>query len=131
MTGLETSELLSEMGNKVSVIEMADEIALGAWFQHLDDVLPKLKKYGTDFFVSSKLIEIKKNGIVIENTKSHQTQEILCDLVVLSIGVKSDNALYEEIKNSFDTVYNIGDSSKIGRIHDATESAYQLVKSIK
>ena len=131
MTGLETSELLSEMGNKVSVVEMADEIAPGAWFQHLDDVLPKLKKYGTDFFVSSKLTEIKKNGIVIENAKSHQTQEILCDLVVLSIGVKSDNALYEEIKNSFDTVYNIGDSSKIGRIHDATESAYQLVKSIK
>ena len=131
MTGLETSELLSEMGNKVSIIEMADEIAPGAWFQHIDDVLPKLKKHGTGFFVSSKLTEIKKNGIVIENTKTHQTQEILCDLVVLSIGVKSDNALYEEIKNSFDMVYNIGDSSKIGRIHDATESAYQLVKSIK
>ena len=44
MTGLETSELLCEAGNQVSIVEMADEIAPGAWFQHLDDALPKLKR---------------------------------------------------------------------------------------
>lgn len=130
MTGLETSELLCEMGNKVSVVEMADSIAPGAWFQHTDDALPKLKKFGTRFFTSSKLVEIKKDRIVIENTKTNKKSEIPCDLVVLSLGVKSDNSLYNDIKNSFKNVYNIGDSEKIGRIHSATESAYQVVKSI-
>ena len=131
MTGLETAEMLCEMGNKVSIIEMADEIAPGAWFQQLDDILPKLEKHNAEFLVSSKLTEIQTDCIVIENTKTKKQDKINYDLVVLSLGVKSDHALYDEIKNSFDNVYNIGDSAKVGRIHNATESAYQLVKSIK
>ncbi|MCI9111818.1 MAG: FAD-dependent oxidoreductase [Eubacterium sp.] len=131
MTGLETSELLCEAGNQVSIVEMADEIAPGAWFQHLDDALPKLKRYNTRFYTSSKLTEIKSDGIIIENTKTKKAEHLSCDLVVLSLGVRPDNALYEEIKNLFKHVYNIGDSSKVGRIYNATESAYQVVKSIK
>ncbi len=128
MTGLETSELLCEAGNQVSIVEMADEIAPGAWFQHLDDALPKLKRYNTRFYTSSKLTEIKSDGIIIKTKKA---EHLSCDLVVLSLGVRPDNALYEEIKNLFKHVYNIGDSSKVGRIYNATESAYQVVKSIK
>lgn len=131
MTGLETAEMLCESGNQVSVIEMADTVAPGVWFQHIDDILPKLKGYSTEFYTSSKLIEIRKNCIVIENTKSHKTLEIPCDLVVLSLGVKPDNALYNELKTEFKNVYNIGDSLKSGRVHNATESAYQIVKSIQ
>lgn len=131
MTGLETSELLCEAGNQVSIVEMADEIAPGAWFQHLDDALPKLKRYNTRFYTSSKLTEIKSDGIIIENTKTKKAEHLSCDLVVLSLGVRPDNVLYKEIKNLFKHVYNIGDSSKVGRIYNATESAYQVVKSIK
>lgn len=53
-----------------------------------------------------------------------------CDLVVLSLGVRPENGLYESIKSSFSRVYNIGDSNKIGRIHNATEAAYQLAMSL-
>ena len=120
MTGLETSELLCEAGNQVSIVEMADEIAPGAWFQHLDDALPKLKRYNTRFYTSSKLTEIKSDGIIIENIKTKKAEHLSCDLVVLSLGVRPDNALYEEIKNLFKHVYNIGDSSKVGRIYNAT-----------
>ena len=35
-----------------------------------------------------------------------------CDLVVLSLGVRPENGLYESIKSSFSRVYNIGDSNK-------------------
>lgn len=130
MTGLETSELLCEQGNKVSIIEMADEIAPGAWFQHLDDALPKLEKANTKFYTSTKLSEITENGVSVVDLKSNKSFDIKCDLVVLSMGVKSDNSLYEEIKNSFNNVYNIGDSAKIGRIYNATESAFNVVMKI-
>lgn len=131
MTGLETSELLCEQGNEVSIVEMADKIAPGAWFQHLDDALPKLKNAGTEFYTSTKLSEITDNGISVVDLKTNNSFNINCDLVVLSMGVRSDNALYEEIKNSFNNVYNIGDSAKIGRIYNATESAFEVVMSIK
>lgn len=132
MTGLETSELLVSKGNKVTVIEMADKIAPGAWFQQLDDALPVLKKAGTEFLTSHKLLSVSSSGIELENLKENKAVAIKVDLVVLSLGVRSDNSLYNDIKNSDSyKVYNIGDSNKIGRIANATESAYQLVMNIE
>ena len=132
MTGLETSELLVSKGNKVTVVEMADKIAPGAWFQQLDDALPVLEKAGTDFLTSHKLLSVSSSGIELENLKDKKAVAIKVDLVVLSLGVRSDNSLYNDIKNSDSyKVYNIGDSNKIGRIANATESAYQLVMNIE
>lgn len=132
MTGLETSELLVSKGNKVTVVEMADKIAPGAWFQQLDDALPVLKKAGTEFLTSHKLLSVSSSGIELENLKEKKAVAIKVDLVVLSLGVRSDNSLYNDIKNSDSyKVYNIGDSNKIGRIANATESAYQLVMNIE
>lgn len=132
MTGLETSELLISKGNKVTVVEMADKIAPGAWFQQLDDALPVLEKAGTEFLTSHKLLSVSSSGIELENLKERKAVAIKVDLVVLSLGVRSDNSLYNDIKNSDSyKVYNIGDSNKIGRIANATESAYQLVMNIE
>ena len=132
MTGLETSELLVSKGNKVTVVEMADKIAPGAWFQQLDDTLPVLEKAGTEFLTSHKLLSVSSSGIELENLKENKAVAIKVDLVVLSLGVRSDNSLYNDIKNSDSyKVYNIGDSKKIGRIANATESAYQLVMNIE
>lgn len=132
MTGLETSELLVSKGNKVTVVEMADKIAPGAWFQQLDDALPVLEKAGTEFLTSHKLLSVSSSGIELENLKENKAVAIKVDLVVLSLGVRSDNSLYNDIKNSNSyKVYNIGDSNKIGRIANATESAYQLVMNIE
>ena len=132
MTGLETSELLVSKGNKVTVVEMADKITPGAWFQQLDDALPVLEKAGTEFLTSHKLLSVSSSGIELENLKENKAVAIKVDLVVLSLGVRSDNSLYNDIKNSDSyKVYNIGDSKKIGRIANATESAYQLVMNIE
>lgn len=132
MTGLETSELLVSKGNKVTVVEMADKIAPGAWFQQLDDALPVLEKAGTEFLTSHKLLSVSSSGIELENLNENKAVAIKVDLVVLSLGVRSDNSLYNDIKNSDSyKVYNIGDSNKIGRIANATESAYQLVMNIE
>lgn len=132
MTGLETSKLLVSKGNKVTVVEMADKIAPGAWFQQLDDALPVLEKAGTEFLTSHKLLSVSSSGIELENLKEKKAVAIKVDLVVLSLGVRSDNSLYNDIKNSDSyKVYNIGDSNKIGRIANATESAYQLVMNIE
>lgn len=132
MTGLETSELLVSKGNKVTVVEMADKIAPGAWFQQLDDALPVLEKAGTEFLTSHKLLSVSSSGIELEDLKEKKAVAINVDFVVLSLGVRSDNSLYNDIKNSDSyKVYNIGDSNKIGRIANATESAYQLVMNIE
>lgn len=131
MTGLETAELLCTQGNKVSVIEMANEVAQGTWFQHTDDILPKLNKFGVEFFTSTKLSKVNGSSITVTDINDNKDFEIPCDLVVLSLGVKPNNSLYDELKGLYKNLYVVGDASKIGRIFNATESAFQTVISIE
>ena len=130
MTGLETSELLVSQGNHVTIVEMAPRIAPGAYFQHVDDALPKLQAAHTVFMVGQKLLAVHPDNIELEKVDTGSKTMVPCDLVVLSLGVRPENGLYESIKSSFSRVYNIGDSNKIGRIHNATEAAYQLAMSL-
>ena len=47
------------------------------------------------------------------------------------MGVKSNSSLFNEIRGVIPNCYNVGDSLKVGRIADATESAYQTAIKIK
>ena len=129
MTGLETAELLTEQGNSVCIVEMADTLSPGGWMQHLDDIKPRLDKKGTEYYTSHKLLEIKDCYIVTEDSKGNR-KEIPADSVVLSLGAKSDCSLYEELKKEGFNAYNIGDSLRVGRIADATMGAFDCVANI-
>lgn len=129
MTGLETAELLTLTNNEISVVEMADEIAKGVWHQHINDILPRLQEKNVSFYTSKKLTAIKEYSIVVEDNKGNKT-EMKADCVVLSLGVRSENTLYNQLKETIDNVYIIGDGEKAGRIADATRSAFECVKKI-
>lgn len=132
LTGLETAELLVEHKNAVTMIEMADTIAPTAWFQHRDDILPKLEKAGTKFITSAKLCSISEDGVSLENVKTKACEKLPFDAVVLSLGSRPVNALYESFKDKFDNLFIIGDAKKIGNIGAATAEAYKVaVKKIK
>lgn len=131
MTGLETAHTLIENGCKVTVVEMAKEIAPGTWMQHKDDVMPHLEKADTKFMLGEKLCEIGNGYIVTENVKSRQTTKVNADYVVLALGSRPDNALVNELKSNGFNPFIIGDAQKVGRIADATKDAYKVAISIK
>lgn len=132
MTGLETAEMLAQQGNKVFVVEMADTIAPGTWMQHRDDILPRLEANGVEIILSKKLVAIHRTFIELESTGMRKEKTTLqCDQTVLSIGVKSENALYNELETSFENIFVIGDASQSGRIAHATESGYLAAIAIE
>ena len=131
MTGLETAHFLTEQGNKVTVVEMANEIAPGTWMQHKDDILPKLKKADTTFMTGKKLTEINTDSITVEDTKKKKQTSIKTDAVVLALGSRPNAAIVESLKEQGIEPIVIGDSVKVGRIADATKSAYKVAISIK
>lgn len=135
MTGLETAEMLVEHDNKVTIVEMADTLAPGTWFQHLDDIVPKLDAKGTNYILSHKLNSIDEKGIVLEPVKLNKNKKAKSigkpshfdfDAVVLSLGARPVNALAKSIEGKFENLYVIGDASKVGRIADATSAAYDV-----
>ncbi len=129
MTGLETAELLTCTGNKVTVVEMADSIAPGVWHQHVNDIMPRLTEKNVEFYTSKKLVEIKDGVIVVED-KDGSKSELKADQVVLSLGAKSEATLCHKLKSTGKNAYLIGDAANVGRIADATRSAFECVKSI-
>ncbi len=130
LTGLETAHYLTEKNCKVTIIEMAKEIAPGTWMQHKDDILPKLKAAGAEIFTGKKLRQVNKGYIVTENIDTGKTKNIPCDKVVLALGSRSENRLAKELsENGFDVVA-IGDAQKVGKIADATKAAYKAALNV-
>lgn len=131
MTGLETAEKLCEDGNRVLVVEMMDRIGPGAHSQHLDDVLPRLKEYHTQFISSHKLVKITAGGIILEDTKTGQRMEHAVDHVVLSVGVRSNDKIAKELRPHYVRLYTIGDARKIGRIAHATREGFDVAWNLQ
>ncbi len=132
MTGLETAEILCETGNHVTVIEMADEIAPGTWFQLVDDEMERLTKTDTKFETGSKLVSIGEDGIVTEDVKTGKRRFIPADYLVLSLGVRPAAKLARELDElSVTRIWSVGDAMKSGTIADACHSAFDAVMSIR
>ena len=132
LTGLETAEILNETGNRVTIIEMAEELAPGAWFQLIDDELERLGKTDTKFELSTKLLAVDGEGVTVENVRTGERRRIEADALVLSLGVRPAGNLARELdKLSVTRIYRVGDAVKSGTIADACHSAFDTVMSIK
>ncbi len=131
MTGLETTEILNESGNHVVVVEMAEEIAPGTWFQLKDDELSRIQKYDTEFMPGKRLMKITEDSVILEDVRTSMLTTVTVDEVVLSLGVRPVNALAKALENQYPYVVTVGDACKSGRIADAVHSAYDAVMRIK
>ena len=132
LTGLETAEILNETGNRVTIIEMAGELAPGAWFQLVDDEMERLGKTGTKIELGTKLVAVDGGGVTVEDVKSGERRKIAADALVLSLGVRPAGDLARELdKLSVRRIYRVGDAVKSGTIADACHSAFDTVMAIK
>ena len=130
MTGLETTEFLNASGCKVTVVEMANEIAPGTWFQLKDDELMRIKPYGTEFVTGKRLMKIEKDHVVLEDVRTKKLSKIEAEEVVLSMGVRPVNELYNRLKDMGVNVYKVGDAVSSGTIAHAVHSAYDTAAEI-
>lgn len=130
MTGLETAELLVEQGNAVTIIEMAEKIAPGAYPVNASDVIKRLEKSGVRFLPGRKLERIG-NGMLYLSRRDGVQEEIRTDATVLAIGVRSSNTLEKECAGHFEHLYPIGDAVKPGRIGNAVHGAFKLAYTLR
>ena len=132
MTGLETAEILNETGNRVTVIEMAPEIAPGPWFQLVDDEMERRGKTDTRVETGTRLLSVDAEGVTVEEVKTGRQRRIEADALVLSLGVRPAGNLAKELDRlGVMRIWRMGDALKSGTIADACHSAYDAVMDIK
>ena len=130
MTGLETAEFLSDEGNDIVVVEMAEELAPGTWNQHKMDVIPKLEERGSLLLPGWKLVEMREDSVELEDVKvAGRYKNVPCDAIIMSLGVRPAG-LDSAITALAPKVYTVGDADKAGRIAKATHEAYKAAMAL-
>ena len=126
------AELLNNSVRRVSIVEIQKKLGSNfdpgtGWPVFLD-----LKRLNVAQHTLSVIKAVTSNRVVIEKSGENgiQTIEIPCDTIVLAVGSKSNNELYERVKDKLPNVHNLGDSNRVGKVIDAVQNAIDLAISL-
>ncbi len=107
-TGCEVAHHLAEHGSTVTIVEQLPKIALNLESITRKVLLKELRDRGVRFLTGRKLSKVEETGVVV--TAEDGTQSFIeADAVVIAIGNKPDNRLYEQIQSLGIPLYQIGD----------------------
>ena len=129
MVGLEVATTYSHMGNEVAVVEMMPENRMPMAMTYRVAKEHAIKA-ACKLYYGHKLCQINENGVIAEN-ESGERLNIAADRVVLCMGFKPADALYDELKDSVEELYLVGDANGIDNIAKATREGYAAALQIK
>ena len=123
--GSEIAECIAENGKKATVVEKLSTVAQDMDMINRTILLKKLDEYGVQFCLSSKLIEITEDKVIIEDNTG-ETVALKADLVINASGFNPANDFYNKAKDLVNEIYLIGDAKIPRNIHDAMHEGYQI-----
>lgn len=136
LVGCETADFIAptygDMGigaNQVSIIEMRENILLDDFSPARHNLVTSLRKKDVDFITSAKVKEITKDGIVYE--KDNQIYQLNgYESIVLAMGTRSNNKLYQELEGQINNLHLIGDAFKARKIMEAVHEGAEVAMTI-
>ncbi|MFQ5713115.1 MAG: FAD-dependent oxidoreductase [Candidatus Scalinduaceae bacterium] len=123
--GSEIAECIAEKGKKATLIEKLPSVAQDMDLINRTILLKKLDEYGVQFCLNSKLVEITKDEVIIEDSAGKKV-EIKADLVINASGFNPANDFFPKAKDMINEVHLIGDARIPRNIHDAVHEGYQI-----
>ena len=130
LTGIETAEYLCAEGNKVTIIDMLNEVAPNANHTNVADVCGRLAKYGAKYLLGYSLKEIKADSVILEKLENHEKTNVSADAVVLSLGYRPVKTLAYELKDKGVCVKLVGSAIKDGTIAPAVRTGYEAAREL-
>ncbi|MGE5454899.1 MAG: FAD-dependent oxidoreductase, partial [Methylocystaceae bacterium] len=83
-----------------------------------------LPRFGIQVATATRVIAIDDEGVVIE--KGDERSKIKADTIVLAVGSKPNNELYEQLKDVVPEIYLIGDARQPRKVMDAIGDGFHL-----
>ena len=116
--GCETADFLANLGDNlmvgrtaVTIVEMLPKVALDTSLQGRHLLMERLRAKGVQILSSTKVKEIIDRGVVVSKNEREETLTGV-DFVILAVGVKSNESLSAEIRQSVTEIHIIGDAKK-------------------
>ena len=134
-TGCEVADYLSERGHKVSIMEMSNKIAadIGPARRYL--LLRRLRESGVRHFLLCRIKAIHSDRVLYirQTADGHRSLKELTniDTFVNSLGLRSLDALQNELEGSVERIFVIGDALHPGKILDAVAEGAEAARMIE
>lgn len=130
LVGLEVAEYLSGNVNKITVVEMLNEVAKDLGQLRKICVMESLYHEGIKTITEAKCVEIKEKSIVID--KNGVVEEVPCDSVIVAIGARSRNfeSISDYCKENNIPYHVIGDAVRARRALNCIEEASEVARRI-
>jgi 2-enoate reductase len=128
---MELAHTYLKKDNKVTIIDMLEshpDAASGA----LDYLLAAgyAAGAGADIRMGQKLSAVEPGVVISEHVNDGGQTKIPADAVILCMGYKSNDELYESLKTQFPRVWNIGDSAQVGKIRLAVQAGFDAAAGL-
>lgn len=129
MVGCETAEYLAEMGRKVKIVEMLDDIGID-----MESVTKLLLKerfadLPIEIFTKTKVDEITEKGVMVTGSRGEK-HLLRGDTFVLALGSVANRRIVEELKNEIHELYLVGDCVKPRKILEAIHDGAKIARRI-
>jgi 2-enoate reductase len=130
LIGCETGLYLAKEGKQVIIVEILDSVARDMVWGNALDLIKLLDNNNAKILTNINVQKITEEGIYLIN-QNGKGDVIKTDLVVLSVGMKSLNAIsVESLRGMIPEVYAIGDYVKPRRVLNAIWEAYRTARLI-
>ena len=130
LIGCETALYLAdELGKKVTIVEMLDEMLAGTEYCCQRVLAERLQEAGVKVHLGWHLDEIKDSGAICTDKKGER-HEIDVDAVILATGLQARKELIERFEELAREVYVIGDCNKACKIYNCFEDAWHAALQI-
>ena len=130
LVGIEVGMTLADKAASVTLVDMLAPYNPATTPADLMIELGRAMASGVQLKMSHKLVEITDNAVLAEDLNTGEQAALPADRVVLAMGRKAQKTLYEEIKDQFGIVINIGDSENTSKILHAVQSGFDAAVNL-
>ena len=126
MIGCEVAEFLAQKGKRVYIIEMLDDVAMDMSARPRWLLLRRLRETGrVEILVKTKAKRVQGQTIWVEK-EGQEIQLGKMDEIVLAIGYKSDNTLFNSLRGKVAELFAIGDCVKPRKAFEAIHEGFDV-----
>ena len=85
-------------------------------------------RYGIEVLTAAAVTSIEPGRVLVR--RQDEVMSRAADTVITAVGYRSENKLYEAVRDLNRPVYNIGDSNQVRNIMYAVWNAYEITRNI-
>ena len=131
LVGCETALLLAQNGIHVTIVEALDKVMAvnGPLCAANKEMLEALLPFnGVEIITGAKVTEFANGEVKVDTKEGSKT--IMSDSVILSVGYKEENTLYNNLQFDIPDLYLLGDAKKVSNIMYAIWDAFEVANHI-